>query len=160
MLRTTILIVLGLFISTPMTFGQESSSPEPIRVRLSVSGPDNLQSSLRTVLREALEDQGDVLITEVNPQWILQIAALHMECPSGASGSVVISVLMLETFPTGPLTVLLSDQLDAATVGAVGRLTSGLFRGAHHWIEAGPTAKMETLIEGVASRFHGTVAKR
>ena len=160
MVRTAILIMLGLFISAQTTFGQESSPPETIRVRLSVSGPDTLQSSLRIILREALEDQGDVVITEVNPQWILQIAALQLEGPSGTTRSVVVSVLVLETFSTGPLTVLLGDQLDRATVAAVGQLTSGLFRGARHWMEAGPTAKMETLIEGVVSRFYAMVARR
>jgi hypothetical protein len=160
MVRTAILIMLGLFISAQTTFGQESSPPETIRVRLSVSGPDTLQSSLRIILREALEDQGDVVITEVNPQWILQIAALQLEGQSGTTRSVVVSVLVLETFSTEPLRVLLSDQLDAATIAAIGQLTSGLFRHVHHWIETGPSKDLETLLGGIASRFHARVAER
>ena len=159
MVRTAILVMLGLFISAQTMFGQESAHPETIRVRLSVSGPDILQSSLRISLRQALEEQGDVVITEVNPQWILQIAALEMEGSSGTAGSVVVSVVTLETFSTAPLSVLLSDQLDAATVAAIGRLTSGLFRHAHHWIEAGPSKDLDTLVGGIASRFHTKVAK-
>ena len=160
MMRTAILIILGLFISAQTTFGQQNSPPETIRVRLSVSGPDTLQSSLRIILREALADQGDVVITEVNPRWVLQIAALQLEGPSGAAGSVVVSVLVLETFSSAPLRVLLSDQLDAATVAAIGEVTSGLFRHPHHWVEAGPSRDLETLIGRVASRFHARVAKR
>jgi len=160
MVRAAIFIMVGLLISAQTTFGQGSSPPEAIRVRLSVSGPDTLQSSLRIILREALEDRGDVVITEVNPQWILQIAALQLEGPSGTGESVVVSVLMLETFSSAPLRILLSEQLDAATVAAIGQLTSGLFHHAHQWIEAGPSGHLDRLIGGVASRFHARASKR
>lgn len=157
MFRILTAAVLGLFFLSHPCFGQESPLPNANRVHLSVSGPDALGVSIRAAVAEELEAQGDVVLTEVNAQWTLQIATLEMECPPGSKGAVVVSILILETFPNAPLKVFLSDKLDDPTITAIGRLTSGLFRSSRHWIETAPPRDIQGLAERVVSRFRSVI---
>lgn len=157
MFRILTVAILGLFLLPHSLFGQESPSPHPIRVHLSVNGPDVLGVSLRANVAGELEAQGNVAVTEVDPHWILQIAALEMECRPGKKRVVVLSVLILETFSDAPLRVFLSDRLDTPTITAIGRLTSGLFRYSRHWIETGPADDVQGLAKGIVSRLHSVV---
>ena len=92
-------------------------------------------------------------MTEVDAHWTLQVAALEMECPGRNEKTVVASVVVLETFSNAPLTVFLSDKVDAPTVTAIGELTSGLFRRARHWLETATAGDLDNLAKEIASRF-------
>jgi hypothetical protein len=157
MLRVLTVVVLGMFLSPQVLCGQTSASPHPIKVRLSVSAPDALGASIRVNVVRELEAQGDMAVTELNPNWILQIAGLETECARGPKGLVVVSVILLETFSNAPLKVFLSDKLDGPTVTAIGRLTSGLFRLSRHWIEAAPASDVKGLTERIASRSRSAI---
>lgn len=153
MLRMLIVAVLGIFLSPQFLFGQGPLQPHPVKVHVSVNGPDVLKASIHVNVTRELEAQGNIAVTEVNPHWILQIAALEMECSPGNKQIIVVSVLILETFPNAPLKVFLSDKLDGPTLTAIGRLTSGLFRCSRHWIETGPASDLQGLAKGIVSRF-------
>ncbi len=157
MLRVLAFAMIGFFFSPQLLFGQGDPLPGPIRVRLSVNGPDALRASIRAHVVKELEAVGEMAVTGTDPHWILQIVALELESPSVVEPSVVVSVLVLETFPNAPLQVFLSDKLDVPTLRAIGKLTSGLLRFSRHWVETAPARDLVGLTERVVSRF-GSVA--
>jgi hypothetical protein len=145
--------VIGLCLTAYSVYAGEPVSPQPVRAHLSVSGPGKLGTSIRARVAEQLEAREDTTVTDVDPHWTLQIAALQMDCPRASKGTVVVSVLIAETFSAGPLEVYLSDRLDDPTLTAVRRLTSGLFRSSRHWIESAPAEDLQGLAQGIVSRF-------
>jgi hypothetical protein len=153
MYRILTIVGLGLFLLPWTVTGQEGSVNQPIRVRLSVSGPDLSETSIRAKLVRELEAGKGVVLTEVDTQWTLQVAALELECLGRREKTVVASVLVLETFSNAPLRVFLSDKVDTPTVTAIGELTSGLFRRTRHWLETAPAGDLDKLAKEIASRF-------
>ena len=157
MFRILAVGVLGLYLSPQFLFAQEPPQPHPVKVHVSVSGPDILKASIRANVIRELEARGNMTVTAADPHWILQIVALEMECPPGTKGTIVVSVLILETFPNAPLRVFLSDKLDGPTVSAIGRLTSGLFRFSRNWMETAPASDPGGLTESIVSRFRSVI---
>ena len=160
MFRALTAVVLLLFVLIPCAIAEEASSPQPVKVRVSVSGPDSLGAEIQSHLAKELEAQENLSLTKSNPHWILQVVALELECPREDNPSVLVSVLVLEPFQNTPLQVFLADKLDDATVTAIGRLTSGLFRLSSHWIETAPPNDLEGLARDIVSRLSSTIAKQ
>lgn len=160
MFRILTVGVLGLFFSPQFLFAQGPLEPHPVKVHVSVSGPDALRASIRANVVRELEARGNMTVSGADPRWILQIVALQMECPPGNRGTIVVSVLVLETFPNAPLRVFLSDKLDGPTVSAIGRLTSGLFRFSRNWMETAPARDVGGLTESIVSRFCSIVRRQ
>lgn len=160
MVRIMLTVVVGLCLFPYLLFGQETTKPRPIRVYLSVSGPEGLGTAIRTHVRGELEAQGDMTVSEVHPHWTLQIVALKMGCPPGSEATVAVSVLILETFSNDPLEVFLTDKVDRATLAAIGRLTSGLFHYSRHWIETAPAGDIQDVARAIVTRFRLAVARQ
>jgi hypothetical protein len=160
MVRIMLAVVVGICLFPHLLFGQEAAQPHPIRVYLSASGPEGLEEAIRTRVAEELEAQGDMTVSEIHSHWTLQIVALKLECPPGSKGTVAVSVLILETFPNDPLRVFLTDKVDGATLAAIGRLTSGLFRYSRHWIETAPAGDVQDIARAIVTRFRLAVARQ
>jgi hypothetical protein len=160
MRRVLTLAIFTLFFLPQFLSGEESPRPQPVRVALSVSGPDTLRVLIHTHVMRELEAQKDILVTEVDPHWTFQIVALGQECPSGGEATVMTSAVVLETFSNAPLLVFLSEKLDAPTLTAIGRLTTGLFGTSRHWIQTTPASDLAGLSESIVSRFRSVVQQR
>ncbi len=160
MRRVIALAIFMLFFLPQFLSGEESPGPQPVRVALSVSGPDTLRMSIHTHIMRELKARKDTIVTNVNPHWTVQIVALDQECPSGGEATVMTSAVVLETFSNAPLLVFLSEKLDAPTLTAIGRLTTGLFGTSRHWIQTAPASDLAELAESVVSRFQSVVQER
>ncbi len=160
MSRISTLTILGVLLMPQFLFGEEPPQIQPVKVAISVSGPDALKASIRSNVIRELEAQKDIVVTEIDPHWILQIVALEQECPTGGERTVMTSALVLEPFSTGPLLVFLSEKLDARTLTAIERLTDRLFRYSRHWIETAPAADLPGLSGSIVSRFWSLVQQK
>ncbi|NIS70247.1 MAG: hypothetical protein GTO12_15290 [Proteobacteria bacterium] len=160
MSRISTLTILGVLLLPQFLFGEEPPQIQPIKVAISVSGPDALKASIRNHVMRELDAQKDIVVTEVDPHWILQIVALDQECPTGGEPTVMTSALVLEPFSNAPLLVFLSEELDTRTLTAIQRLTYGLFRYSRHWIETAPVSDLPGLSGSIVSRFWSLVQEK
>ncbi len=158
--RMLVLTVIWSFLLPQFVFPQETPQSHMVKIHLSVSGPDSLGASIRANVARELETQEDMVITDVDPHWALQIAALKLECPSHREPTIMVSVLTAQTFSSAPLALLLSEKVDEATLTAIRRITSGLFRFSRHWVETAPADDLQGLAKGIVLRFRSVIDQK
>lgn len=87
-------------VQTGLSSSQEKSFPEfTTKVQLSVSGDKNIKDLIENYMVKELGNSGDVVVTDTDPEWIINILAKKTAIKEDKS-SVVISVVILRPFGT------------------------------------------------------------
>lgn len=87
-------------VQTGLSSSQEKSFPEfATKVQLSVSGDKNIKDLIENYMVKELRSNGDVVVTDTDPEWVINILAKETAIKEDKS-SVVISVVILRPFGT------------------------------------------------------------
>ncbi len=85
---------------TGLSSSQEKSFPEfTTKVQLSVSGDKNIKGLIENYMVKELRSNGDVVVTDTDPEWVINILAKKTAINEDKS-NVVISVVILRPFGT------------------------------------------------------------
>ena len=76
----------------------QDSQPFSARVRLEISGDENLKNRISDYVSRELHSLGDVVVTDNKYQWLIEIVAIEVFTKGGSKVGVALSLAVLEVF--------------------------------------------------------------
>ncbi len=143
-------VIFFLFLLPLICFAQKTQSFSG-RVGVYVSANENIKGEIESYISRELRSLGDIIVTDSNPRWILNIVAMELLTKGGYKSGVVLSVIILEPFDNGLVKTLLVDKTDRQMCVL---LTSNLYyypKG--HWLRVGAPGDLRNLCNGIVADF-------
>lgn len=130
--------------------------PFSARVSVAVSANENIKHLIQGYISSELGSLGGIVVTDVNPSWVLSIVALELETRGGHKMGVTLSTVVLEPFDNRHVVSLVSPK----SKEMVSSFTSGLYRYSDHWIHTGASRELKTMCETIVGNFDSIHIKR
>ena len=123
--------------------------PFSARVSVSVTANEKMKGLIESYISSGLRNLGGIVVTDVNPRWVLSIVALEPETGGGIKIGVTLSTVVLEPFDNRYVVSLVSPK----SKEKVSSFTSGLCRYSDHWIHTGAARQLKTMCETIVGNF-------
>lgn len=133
----------------PVVCVAQDLQPFSTRVSVSVSAQERIKALIESYIVSELRSLGGIVVTDVNPRWVLSIVALESETKAGLRLGVTLSTVVLEPFDNQYIVSLVSTK----SKKAVSSFTSGLHRYSDHWINTGALQDLKTMCEIIVANF-------
>lgn len=119
------------------------------RVSVGVSADENIKGKIESYIARELRSLGDVIVTNDNPNWAIDIVALEAETRSGYKNGVNLSVVITKPF----VNTFLVNQLDENYKSWVSAATTGLCRIYAEWLRIGSPEDLRSICNGIVADF-------
>jgi hypothetical protein len=147
-MRTKICVTFLLCLLPAHCLAQDSH-PFSARVSVSISANEKMKGLIESYISSELRSLGGIVVTDVNPRWVLNILVLEPETNDGLKMGVTLSTVILEPFDNRYVVSLVSPK----SKEVVSSFTSGLYRYSDHWIHTGPSRHLKTMCETIVANF-------
>ncbi len=91
------ILFIFLWFFPAVCFAQDLQ-PFSARVRLDISGDENLKNRVLSFVSHGLSSLGDVVLTDNKYKWIIEIVAIEVFTKGGSKVGVALSLAVLEVF--------------------------------------------------------------
>jgi hypothetical protein len=123
--------------------------PFSARVSVSVFANEKIKGLIKSYISSELRTLGGIVLTDVNPRWVLSIVALESETKGGLKMGVILSTVVLEPFDNRYVV----SQVLPKSKEVVSSFTSGLYRYSEHWIHTGALRDLKTMCGTIVANF-------
>jgi hypothetical protein len=114
-----------------------------------------MKDLIESYISSGLRNLGGIVVTDVNPRWVLSIVALEPETGGGLKIGVTLSTVVLEPFDNRYVVSLVSPK----SKQMVSSFTSGLYRYSDHWLHTGAARQLKTMCESIVASFDSNYIK-
>ena len=145
--RLTFLLILGL-----ATFSQADDlviKPYETTVSISVSADKNIENKIKSYIGRELRSLGDVVITDENPDWILDIAAIEIKNKNNFLTGIALSEVILKPFRNKLIKHLVSSKAKKE----VDIMTSDLYFFETHSLRLGTPDGLRDICNSIVADF-------
>ena len=98
---TVIIFTIALLLTASSVSAQEKEFPKFVaRVKLSVSGSENIKDEVVSYLSRELRALGDVVIVEQDARWELSVIVMELASRGGSKNGLAFSVVVIRPFIT------------------------------------------------------------
>jgi len=146
-IKTYVIFLAWLFPA--VSFAQDMQ-PFSSKVFISVSGEDNIKDEVESYISQELISLGDIIVTDKEPDWIIEIIAIEVKTKSGPKSGVDLSIVLLKPFNNQIIVNLVSKE----SKEWVSSQTSDLYRISRHWIEIGAPEDLRSICNDIVADFN------
>ncbi len=143
------LLLLLLLLST-VALGQVTILPFSAKVSVQIIADDEIRSQAESYSKRELRSIGDVVITEDEPRWVLDILITELKMKSGYTTGVAMSVVILDQFDNG---FIAQYDIQQGVKELLLKVTKGLSFYPDHWLRVGSTEELRQMCNKLISDF-------
>lgn len=144
-----IIIVVALF---PFTSFARGLPPFSGRVSVSVNANENIKGEIESYISRELRSLGDIIVTDNNPRWVLNIVALEVSTKGGYKSGVLLSIVILEPFDSSLLMDLVGDK-NKQNKQLIYVMTLDLYSFSGHWLRVGAPEDLRKICNAIVADF-------
>jgi hypothetical protein len=133
-------------------YAQSQTSKSTFRVKLEISGNDNIKTEVSSYLSRELRALNDVVLVDDNPHYLISIVAVEVPSLSGYKTGVNLSVVVLKIFPNKWLDIWIMKLPDASKKGILD-YTSNLYYFIDHSTIGGSSDDLQSMCKKIVATF-------
>lgn len=141
--------IIFFILLYPFTCFATGLPPFSARVSVVVSADNNIKPKVESYIDRELRSLGDVVVTDDNPDWILNIVALESKTKGGYESGVVLSVVALKSFDKEAV----MSTVSARNKGWVSDAISNLHEFSSHSLRIGAPEELRSICSGIVADF-------
>ena len=119
------------------------------KVKVAVSGSDNIKGEIKSFISRGLRSLGDVIVTDNNPDWLLSIVELETSTKNGYKSEVTLSVVILVPYDNK----YILNEVSEESKKYISLSTSDLYSFKEHWLRVCSSEDLRNLCNGIVADF-------
>jgi len=119
------------------------------RVKVIVSGDENIKGVITSYLNRELRSLNDVELVDSDPEWTIMVMAMEARTIGGYKSGIILSTNIIRHFSNQILSSLFQEKFKEAGL----KITSNLYWDVDQWLNVGPADKLQELCKKAIANF-------
>jgi len=147
--RKLIYTIIFIMWVLPSVCWAQDIPPFSGRVQVVVDANENIKAEIESYISRELRSLGDIIVTDDEPRWILDILAIESKKTGDYTTGIVLSIVILEPYNNK----FLIEQVNPKYKADALLETMGLSEYTAHSVRTGPTDSLRNICNEVVADF-------